>query len=213
MSSETASLPPPAAPPPRAGPIAATAALLLLAAGALVVATRAATEERNPPPPVHAALPDFSFVERGGATVTRDSLRGRIWIADFIFTSCAGVCPEMSIRMRSVQEAVREDPGTLCVSFTVDPERDTPEVLRTYADTYGAAADRWLFLRGTQADAVRLQYEGFRMGDAKDAFLHSQRLVLVDREGRIRGWYAGLGEEGVRDLLRDWRALRDERAP
>jgi len=204
---------PPPPPPSSGGPVAASAALLLLGAGAILVAARGAREEPAPPPPVLGEVPPFSLVERHGATVTRDSLRGRVWIADFVFTSCAGVCPEMSLRMAAVQAAVAEDPGTVCVTVTVDPERDTPEVLRAYADLYGASADRWLYLRGTQEEAHRLQFDGFKMGDGKDPLLHSQRFVLVDREGRIRGWYPGTEEEGVRALLRDWRGLRDERAP
>lgn len=204
--------PPPPAPAPGGppGPLVTTLVFLSLAAGAALVGLRALGPrgEAAAPPPVIAAVPDFTLEERHGGEVTLAGLRGRIWIADFIFTSCAGICPEMSIRMAAVHEAVRKDPDTVCVSITVDPKTDTPEVLRAYADRYSASRDRWLFLRGPIETVHALGYDGFGMLDREDPFLHSQRFVLVDREGRIRGYYRGTEDEGVRNLLADWRRIR-----
>jgi protein SCO1/2 len=93
----------------------------------------------------------------------------------------------------------------------VDPERDTLAALREYADRYSATADGWWFLRGPQADVLALEYGGFKMGDPKDAMIHSARFVLVDGAGRIRGWYRGTEAEEVTRLLADVRRLREER--
>ncbi len=199
----------------RPGPLAVTAAFLALSASALLLA-RAAATRREPPPaeapeavPLLDRVPDFSLEERGGRTVAARDLRGKVWVVDFIFTSCAGICPAMSAGMRRVHEAMRGDADGLCVSVTVDPERDTPETLRRYAAEYGASPDRWLFLRGDQHAVHMLEYEGFHMGDPKDPFGHSQRAVLVDREGRIRGYYRITESEGVDQLLEAYRRVRD----
>jgi protein SCO1 len=109
-----------------------------------------------------------------------------------------------------VHEAFRKDPDALCVSITVDPDRDTPEVLRGYAAKYGASEDRWLYLRGPVKEVLALSYGGFRIGDAEDPLIHSQRFVLVDRRGRIRGYYRGTESEEVERLLSDYRLIRGE---
>jgi protein SCO1/2 len=197
--------------PPRS-PVPAVVAFLLLAAGAAAVATQGGREPPPEPPGVFGEIPAFSLSERGGGTVTRDALLGRVWIADFIFTSCAGICPEMSRSMARIHEATRQDPGTLCVTFTVDPERDTPAVLREYAARYGASPDRWLFLRGPQDEVNRLENGGFLMGTVGSPLGHSPRFVLVDRRGRHRGWYDGTAPDGVAALLAAWRIVRGEPA-
>jgi len=219
----------------RVGPVGASVALLVLA-GAAVLAARAslpgartqpavppcceepdgaapspAPGEPGGPLPVLGDVPDFSFTERSGRTVSRKDLVGRIWVADFIFTSCAGTCPVMTSRMAGVHQALREEPGALCVSFSVDPERDTLDALRAYANRYSASADGWWFLRGPQKEVHRLEYEGFKMGDPEDPMIHSERFVLVDRAGRIRGWYRGTEAEEVARLLADAARLRGER--
>ena len=207
----------PAPRPGRPGVLAVTLVSLVLLAGALL-AVRAALEagrgggsreEDDGPLPVLLEVPDFSLVERGGRTVSRADLRGKVWIVDFIFTSCAGICPEMSGGMRRVHEEIGRDPGAVCVSITVDPETDTPEVLRKYADRHGASPDRWLFLRGEKGAVHALGYEGFAMLDPKDPFLHSQRAALVDGRGRVRGYFRLMEEEGRERLLEAWRRLRD----
>jgi len=193
-------------------------AFVVLAAAA-GLAGRAALDAREPskddavlPPepfPVISTLPTFKFVERSGKPVGLEDLRGKVWVADFIFTNCAGVCPRMSMAMARVHEAVRRN-GDLCVSFTVDPERDTLEVLKGYAARYSASADSWLFLRGPQAEVQSLSYKGFLIGDEKDPFIHSERFALVDRQGRVRGYYHALDDGKVEELLRDYKRLRAE---
>jgi protein SCO1/2 len=205
----------------RVGPVAAVAGLLVLAGGAVLAARSAwppdeepscCPEPREEPSaPVLGEVPDFSFTERSGRTVARKDLLGKVWVADFIFTSCAGTCPVMTSRMAGVHEVLRKLPGALCVSFSVDPERDTLAALRDYADRFSASADGWWFVRGPQAEVHRLEYRGFKMGDAEDPMIHSERFVLVDREGRIRGWYRGTEAPEVERLVADARRLAGER--
>ena len=162
--------------------------------------------------PVYGTLPEFELVERGGSGVSLQSLQGKVWVADFIFTHCAGPCPLLSSRMSRLQEAVRDLDGVRLVSFTVDPERDTPEVLAEYARRYQADAERWLFLTGPKEPLYRLVGEGFRLavddgGPQAGLITHSTRFVLVDQQGRVRGYYDG-AEPGTADaLLPDIRAL------
>jgi protein SCO1/2 len=162
--------------------------------------------------PVYGALPDFELTERGGDGVSLESLKGKVWVADFIFTHCAGPCPLLSSRMSSLQKVVGDLDGVRLVSFSVDPERDTPEVLAEYAQRYHADAQRWLFLTGPKETLYRLVGEGFRLavadgGPQTGLITHSTRFVLVDQQGRIRGYYDGAEPGTAEALLPDIRTL------
>lgn len=169
-------------------------------------------------PPVIAMLPDFTLVERAGRPISRGDLHGQPWIADFIFTRCSGMCPALSARMADLRRRVR-DAGLQArlVSFSVDPTHDTPDVLRGYAERY-AADDRWLFVTGERDALYRLIGEGFRLsvaeripgqgGDDGELITHSDRFVLVDAAGQIRGYYHGSEAESVAELMRDLAALQ-----
>jgi protein SCO1/2 len=166
----------------------------------------------RPELPVYGTLPEFELAERGGSTVTLQSLKGNVWVADFVFTHCAGPCPLLSSKMSRLQKAVRDLDGVRLVSFTVDPERDTPEVLAAYARRYQADAGRWLFLTGPKEPLYRLVGEGFLLavddgGPQAGLITHSTRLVLVDQQARIRGYYDGAEPGTVEALLPDIRAL------
>jgi protein SCO1/2 len=162
--------------------------------------------------PVYGALPDFELTERSGEGVNLETLRGKVWVADFIFTHCAGPCPLLSSRMSGLQKAVQDLDGVRLVSFSVDPERDTPEVLAEYAQRYQADAERWLFLTGSKEPLYRLVGEGFRLavadgGPQAGLITHSTRFVLVDQQGRIRGYYDGADPGAAEALLPDIRTL------
>ena len=160
-------------------------------------------------------VPDFSLVERSGRTVTRQDLDGQIWIADFIFTNCAGTCPMMTDKMRLLQEELPEN--IRMVSFTVDPARDTPEVMAHYADQRGITGDRWMFLTGERDELYKLSKEGFHLavddtiGTEIEPITHSTRFALVDGRGRIRGYYDGTAMETVSQLSNDVGNLLSER--
>lgn len=162
------------------------------------------------------AVPEFSLTDQLGRPATRSELIGQPWVADFIFTRCAGPCPRMSERMARLAGALEPDSGVRFISFTVDPEYDTPTVLNEYARALGADSARWRFLTGSRAEILRLSINGFHlaMGDAvidsATALMdvaHSTRFILVDRAGVIRGYYDGEDEAALATLGRDIKTL------
>ena len=163
-----------------------------IAAGALAAGLRWRASAESLPR--FFAVPDFTLVERSGRPATLVGLRGRPWIAGFIFTRCSGVCPRMTSRMSALSRSL-EGEGVRFVSFSVDPVHDTPEVLARYASLAGAGAD-WWFVTGPLRDLHALSTGGFKLAAmeaepgssfADGPFLHSSKLVLVDAEGVIRG--------------------------
>lgn len=145
------------------------------------------------PLPVYGTVPDFNLTERSGRTVGLKDLKGKIWIADFMFTSCSDICPMMTAKMKELQSLLANQPEVHLVSFSVDPKRDTPEVLTAYAKGAGASSERWWFLTGEERQIHQLAMRGFFLGVSeatdKNPILHSQKFALVDQNGRIRGFY------------------------
>jgi len=143
--------------------------------------------------PTYSAVPDFSLTERSNRPITRKDLGGKVWVADFIFTQCGGICPTMSSNMEKLQERLPKE--VMLVSFSVDPTNDTPEVLTEYAKRYNAEPDRWLFLTGDPEAMQKLSIDGFKLaldptsGTEAEPITHSSRFALVDRQGNIRGYY------------------------
>lgn len=157
--------------------------------------------------PVYYPVPEFSLTERSGRTLTQRDLDGHVWVADFVFTNCAGTCPLITQQMRSLQDILPSE--VRFVSFTVDPERDTPEVLEQYARQQGADPDRWFFLTGRKDVLHRISVEGFKLaldettGTDVEPITHSTRFVLVDKSGQIRGYYGGTDDDEIRRLTGD----------
>jgi protein SCO1/2 len=168
------------------------------------------------------AVPPFTLVSQTGATVQRADLDGQVWIADFIFTSCKGTCPMMSAQMRRVNELLARERGVKLVSFSVDPERDTPQRLAEYGAQFEAKPERWIFLTGEKAALRELSQTGFHLpatdappadiAQGQEIILHSTRFVLVDRAGHIRGYYSGTDAGAVDRLVKDTRRLLAARA-
>ena len=191
------------------------------ACAALLAATLAAHRLTPVRPAVlrdDGPVPDFTLTDQAGRPVTRASLAGSVWVADFIFTRCAGQCPLMSAQMAELQRVFEPLSGVRLVSFTVDPAHDTPEALAAYASHYGASAARWQFVTGEQEAIWRLAREGFRLGvgegeSATEPITHSVRLVLVDSRGHIRGTYDATDGVAVRRLREDVRRLLGEPRP
>ena len=173
---------------------------------------------RPDPMPVLATIPDFSLTERSGEPFGLAQLRGQVWVADFIFTNCGGTCPIMTTHMNELQSALAEARLTTVklVSFTVDPERDTPEVLRRFADGYGAEKDRWFFVTGPGSAMQKLAKEGFMLaaaasgGNPEEDVIHSNRFVLVDARGRIRKYYLGTEPGVAQQIVQDLKHLLAE---
>ena len=160
-----------------------------------------------PPPPALGALPDFALTDQTGQPFGTRELRGKVWVANFIFTNCAGSCPLLSQKMAEVAHRTRHlGPDFHLVSLTVDPERDTPEVLAGYAARYRANPRKWSFLTGGMATIQNAVVDGFKVGMGKEKvgdfweIFHGENLVLVDRQLRIRGYFPATAE-GVDRLM------------
>lgn len=156
------------------------------------------------PLPVYGDVPQFKLTAQTGAEFDSASLRGEVWVADFIFTNCPGPCPRMTSQLKRVGQAV---PAAKLVSITIDPARDTPEILRAYAEKFHADATRWKFLTGPQPALQHLSRNVFKLGDVDASLEHSTRFVLVDAQSRIRGFYHSNDPEGIDHLIRDARVL------
>jgi protein SCO1/2 len=168
--------------------------------------------------PNYGSVPPFQLTNQDGRPFGSGDLANKIWIADFIFTSCPGPCPMISSRMSELQKPLANSDAHL-VSFTVDPDKDTPQVLHNYADRLNAQSGRWDFLTGNKSAIYDLCQHGFKLAvaDGSDQMgmpVHSTRIVLVDRQGQIRGYYDGLAADAVTKVIADTRhLLREQPGP
>lgn len=160
--------------------------------------------------PVIKEVPEFRGVNFDGSTVTDEDLRGKVWVAYFFFTSCSGPCPLMSSQASVLNTQFAGESDFRIVSFTVDPRHDTPEVLHKYAVRYGARADKWHFLRMSADSVTNVATQGFmQAASPDDPSLHGTKYMLVDRQGKIRGFFGQDDEEmnrlraAIRTLLSD----------
>jgi len=166
---------------------------------------------------VFGDVPDFNLVSQTGDSVRLADLAGQVWIGDFIFTNCKSSCPMMTEQLHRLDAALTDGAAVRMVSFSVDPENDTPRKLAEYASGYNAKPSRWLFLTGDKAQIRRLSADGFHLAvsdvspeeaaQGVEPVLHSTRLVLVDGRGRIRGYYDGLDPKAMAQLGVDVRRL------
>jgi protein SCO1/2 len=160
-------------------------------------------------------VPAFALIDQEAQPISQERLAGSVWIADFIFTRCAGQCPLMSARMTALARVFADAPAIRLVSFSVDPAYDTPEVLARYASHHAGASDRWQFVTGDPEAIRRVAREGFHLGVSEEGIVeepitHSVRLVLIDRQARIRGYYDATDREAMRRLEPDARRLLRE---
>ena len=163
----------------------------------------------------HWAVPDFQLIERSGQAFSQADLRGKVWVADFFYTTCPGPCPMLTSRLSELQSATSKLPDVRLVSISTDPAKDTPEVLQKYAEKFGAG-ENWLFLTGKKEAIFDLANKGFKLavvegGPVEEPITHSTKLVLVDQTGMIRGFYEGVGEENTDRLVGDIERLLRER--
>jgi protein SCO1 len=163
------------------------------------------------------SVPQFSLVERDGRRITLSDLKGKVWIVNFIYTNCPDTCPIQSAQMRQFQDEFQNESDLRLVSITVDPKRDTPEVLSEYAKRFSADAARWLFLTGEKETIHNFAQEGFHLGaveiprekrpESGATHTHSPRFALVDRATQIRGYYVSTDTEAVKRFRRDLKIL------
>lgn len=161
-------------------------------------------------------IPPFTFTNQEGKTITEQSFAGKIYVADFFFTTCPGICPKMTDNMRALQEVFMEDEEVMLLSHSVMPDHDSVTVLHQYAQKKGIVAGKWHLVTGDQAEIYRLGRQAYfveeDLGLRKDPdeFLHTENFVLIDRERHIRGIYDGLSKASVRQLVADIHTLKQE---
>ena len=162
----------------------------------------------------YGTVPVFQLTNQNGQPFGSTQLAGKIWIADFIYTTCPGPCPMISSRMSELQRPLEKTDVRL-VSFSVDPEKDTPEVLRRYSEKLQAELGRWDFLTGPKSAIYKISHDGFKLAvsdgsEAQGIPIHSTRIVLVDRRGQIRGYYDATEADAITKLLADTNHLLRE---
>src|SRR4051812_17715145 len=157
--------------------------------------------------PLYNTVPHFALTDQSGAAFDSSKLDGKVWIADFIYTSCPGPCPRMSSQMHQVATALSKIENIRLVSFTVDPATDTPQVLAEYATHFEADPARWFFLTGPAATLQKLSRDVFMLGDIAGNFEHSTRFMLIDQQSRVRGYYLTEESDAIPRLIEDARKL------
>ena len=164
-------------------------------------------------------VPEWSFTDQDGNTVSSETTKDKILVVDFFFTTCGTICPKMTTRMAGLQVNLpthdKAYDDVLFLSYTVDPAHDTPEVLKAYAREHHADTARWKFLTGDAATIYRLGNTGYLISALEDTldperFVHSPNFVLVDKQRHIRGYYDGTTSTGVKDLVNDIKLLIGE---
>lgn len=201
--------------------------LVITGLTALVILTQACTrqvEERLPvfgerevvgTDTVYHTIGDFAFVNQDSVTITGESFRDKIYVADFFFTSCRTICPKMKTQMLRVYDSIQDDADVMILSHTIDPEYDTVALLHDFADRLGVSSDKWHFVTGDQEkiyEIAQTSYFTTALEDSNepDGFIHSGAFLLIDKDKRIRGKYDGTKEEDVNRLLKDIRRLQSE---
>lgn len=157
----------------------------------------------------------FRLVDQDSTVITNNTVNGKIYVADFFFTSCRTICPIMKSQMMRVYEVIKSDPEVLLISHTIDPEYDTVALLHDYADRLGVKSDKWHFLTGSKDSIYYLAQTSYfvtAMEDEtdQDGFIHSGAFLLIDKKGHIRGKYDGTKDEDVNKLLKDIEILKKE---
>jgi cytochrome oxidase Cu insertion factor (SCO1/SenC/PrrC family) len=151
--------------------------------------------------PVFGSVPDFQLTRETGQSFAGADTAGLVWVANFMFTKCAGPCPRMAAQMKQVQTKLEGVQNVLLLSFTIDPENDTPAALEQYARRFGADKARWRFLTGDEAELQKLARTTFFLADVGPPYEHSTKFALVDRRGRIRGYYDSTDRNAMDDLV------------
>lgn len=153
--------------------------------------------------PVYGEVSGFTLTNQDGAAVSLADLSGQVWVADIIFTRCAGPCPKMTRQMRQIQQALPSRSGALLVTLTTDPEYDSPSVLKSYAQRFEADTRRWMFLTGSKKEIVALATGSLKFSaletkpgerqSPEDLFIHSTVFAVVDKHARLRGVFETMG--------------------
>lgn len=162
---------------------------------------------------------NFSFTNQDGITITEKEIENKVFVAEYFFSTCKSICPIMNQQMQRIQKTYKGNKSVKILSFTVDPEIDNSETLKTYAVQHGYQKGQWHFLTGTKSSLYSLARKSFfvlkpaeatNLGDAGNDFIHTNNFVLVDKKKRIRGYYDGTNPDEITELIQDIELLLNE---
>ena len=160
---------------------------------------------------IYGKVNDFRLLDTQGREFTLKNLKGKVWVADFIFTTCGGICPLMTKNMAALHRSFLPIDSVEMVSVSVNPENDSPAVLAGFARKYHANPTKWHFLTGPREEIKQLAVKSFKVGSVEEPIFHSDRFVLVDQEERIRGYYDGTQQKSINALFKDIATLMKEK--
>jgi protein SCO1/2 len=165
---------------------------------------------------VYHRIGSFSFTNQFGEKVSNETVKNKIYVADFFFATCQSICPVMSTNLKDVQKAFENDDSLLILSHSVNPMHDTVQVLNDYGLTYGAKKGKWHLLTGNKKEIYDLAKDSYLVNAIQDdgspeGFLHSELFILVDKQGRIRGMYDGTDKASISKLIEDIKLLKKEK--
>src|SRR6201991_1209853 len=166
------------------------------------------------PLPVLSNVPVFSFSDQDGKMITEKDVSGKVYVAEYFFTTCKGICPKMNVNVRKIAQEFAKEPDFRILSYTVDPETDSVGRMKKYADSLGADGGKWWFLTGRKDSLYSLARGSYLLDDPKnndininEQFIHTQFLALVDKGGRVRKIYDSLKKDEMDELGKDVKTL------
>ena len=164
---------------------------------------------------IYQTIPDFSFINQDSSILTQKDFEGKIYVADFFFTSCTSICPVMHRNMLKVYEEFKGNSSVKILSHTIDFKYDTPSRLKNYANKLGVTGDQWQFAKGSKDSVYALAEKKYLVAvsedkTATDGFIHQGWFILVDKERRLRGAYDGTKSDQVDQLIQDMKTLLKE---
>lgn len=162
-------------------------------------------------------IPPFELINQHGLKITHEKLSGKIYVADFFFTTCPGICPKMTLNMKLLQEEFKKDSSVLLLSHSVTPEIDSVRQLAKYAKKHGINSPYWHLLTGNRKEIYNLGRNAYFIEEdlgvekTDEDFLHTENFVLIDQQGHIRGIFNGLNKTSIAQLIADIYALKKEK--
>ncbi|MFW5759513.1 MAG: SCO family protein [Cyclobacteriaceae bacterium] len=164
---------------------------------------------------VYHSIPEFAFVDQDSSWVTEETMAGKIYVADFFFTTCPTICPLMKNQMMRVYDKYENNPEVVLLSHSIDPVYDSVRVLKDFASRLGVKSEKWHFVTGKKEDIYSIGEKSYMVTTQEDenepgGYIHSGAFILVDKERRIRGFYDGTVREDVDELMKDMDILLTE---
>lgn len=168
--------------------------------------------------PVLNYVKPFNFIDQDGKRITEKDVNGKVYVAEYFFTTCKGICPKLNTNLKKIAETFQTEDNFMILSHTVDPDVDSVERLKKYGDSLGVNSNRWLLLTGRKDSLYQSARVSYLLDDPKnnsvkieDQFLHTQFFALVDKRGRVRKIYDGLKKDELAELTKDIRVLLKEK--